>query len=64
MEERIVPYDLIGGEQGVRDLCSAFYRNMKSSGEAETLKGMHSENTSSIEDRLFKYLSSWLGGHG
>ena len=62
MSDRVVPYDLLGGEQAVRDLCAAFYRNMKSSGETERLRKMHRKDTSDIENRLFKYMSSWLGG--
>jgi len=62
MTERVVPYDLLGGEQAVRDLVSAFYRNMKSSGEAESIRKMHRKDTTDIENRLFKYMSSWLGG--
>ncbi len=61
-QKRVVPYDLLGGEDALLALVEAFYRNMKESGETPMLKAMHSSNTKSIESRLFKYLSSWLGG--
>ena len=62
MSDPVVPYDLLGGEAELRALVQAFYRQMKTSDEAPGLKAMHKKDTTDIENRLFKYLSSWLGG--
>lgn len=56
------PYQLLGGEDGVRRLCDAFYDCMDSLPEAADIRRMHGEDLSGIRQRLFEYLSGWLGG--
>jgi hemoglobin len=56
------PYELLGGEAGVRKLCAAFYRIMDESPEAAGIRAMHGESLAAIEQKLFEYLSGWLGG--
>jgi len=57
-----VPYELLGGEDGVRQLRQAFYRVMDESKEATTIRRMHKEDLSEIEQKFFDYMSTWLGG--
>lgn len=56
------PYQLLGGEAGVRRLCNAFYDNLERLPEAADIRAMHAEDTTSIRQKLFEYLSGWLGG--
>lgn len=62
MDKQVLPYDLLGGEQGVRSLCTAFYRIMDETAETQEIRAMHKENMAEIEEKLFEYLSGWLGG--
>ena len=56
------PYDLIGKEDGVKILASAFYESMDELEEAEEVRHMHAENLDLIKQKLFEYLNGWLGG--
>jgi hemoglobin len=56
------PYDLLGGEAGVRALADAFYDAMESREDAREIRAMHGEDLSGIRQKLFEYLSGWLGG--
>ena len=56
------PYEALGGEAGIRKLCSEFYQAMDTLPEAAHIRRMHDENLVEIEEKLFEYLSGWLGG--
>lgn len=56
------PYDLLGGEAGVRRLADAFYSAMDDLTSTADVRRMHGENLDSIKQKLFEYLSGWLGG--
>ena len=56
------PYEMIGREQGVRALASAFYDAMDELEEAESVRRMHAANLELIKQKLFEYLNGWLGG--
>jgi len=56
------PYYLLGGEQAVENLCQTFYEMMDTLPEAKGIRAMHGKDLSKIQQRLFEYLSSWLGG--
>ena len=56
------PYYLLGGEQAIRNLCDTFYSVMDSLPETQTIRAMHGKDLTKISQRLFEYLSSWLGG--
>jgi len=58
----VSPYQLLGGEEGVRRLCTSFYRIMDELPEAGGIRAMHGESLESIREKLFEYLSGWLGG--
>ena len=61
-KESNTPYYLLGGEQAIRNLCDTFYTVMDSLPETQTIRAMHGKDLSKISQRLFEYLSSWLGG--
>jgi hemoglobin len=56
------PYELIGREDGVKRLASAFYESMDELEEAESVRRMHADNLDVIKEKLFEYLNGWLGG--
>ncbi|MBX6421656.1 MAG: group II truncated hemoglobin [Nevskia sp.] len=56
------PYEMLGGETGVRRLAEAFYDAMVELPEAADLRALHNEDLSGIKRKLFEYLSGWLGG--
>lgn len=55
------PYQILG-EDGVRQLADAFYQVMDERPQAETIRAMHAANLELIKDKLFEYLSGWMGG--
>lgn len=56
------PYELIGGENGVRNLAKEFYVVMSARSKAKTIREMHAPDTSEVEQKLFMFLSGWMGG--
>ncbi|UOA08057.1 group II truncated hemoglobin [Methylobacter sp. S3L5C] len=56
------PYSLIGGEQIILVLVDRFYFYMDTLPEAQGIRDMHQANLASAKDKLFKFLSGWLGG--
>lgn len=56
------PYALLGGEEGIKQLSKAFYRAMDVSPEAASIRAMHGNDLTDIEQKLFEYLSGWFGG--
>lgn len=58
----VTPYSLIGGEAGVRALVKRFYELMDTLPEAYGIRKLHAPDLSSAEEKLFMYLTGWLGG--
>ena len=58
----LTPYDIMGGEQAVRRLVDKFYFYMDILPQAQGVRAMHQPNLASAKDKLFKFLSGWLGG--
>lgn len=56
------PYDLIGGEAGVRRLVDCFYDIMDTDPGAATIRAMHGADLGPIRQTLFEFMSGWLGG--
>jgi len=55
-------YDAIGGEAGVRALTRRFYVLMDTLPEAKACRDIHPPSLAGSEQKLFEYLSGWLGG--
>lgn len=55
-------YELIGGEPVLRKLIKRFYEVMDTLPEAQGVRAMHPEDLSTSEDKLFLFMSGWLGG--
>lgn len=62
MEEQITPYDAIGGEATVAALSDRFYALMDSTPQFKTLRALHPQDLQGSRDKLFMFLSGWLGG--
>jgi len=56
------PYDRIGGEAGVRRLTRRFYALMDTLPEAAAVRAIHPASLAGSEQKLFEYLTGWLGG--
>lgn len=56
------PYERIGGEPVLRRLVHRFYELMDTLPEAYGIRKLHPEDLSSSEEKLFMFLSGWLGG--
>lgn len=57
-----IPYELIGGEDGVRRLVDRFYDYMDSDPEAADIRKLHAKDLRVSREKLFLFLSGWLGG--
>jgi hemoglobin len=55
-------YQLIGGEAAIRRLVDCFYALMNELPEARTIRALHPPDLTPAKDRLFIFLSGWLGG--
>lgn len=56
------PYEMIGGEATVRQLVDRFYDIMDTDPKAAALRAMHAADLKPMRERLFDFLSGWLGG--
>ena len=56
------PYQRLGGEAGVRELVERFYDYMDSLSEASLIRGLHAKSLKGSREKLFLFLSGWLGG--
>jgi hemoglobin len=56
------PYELIGGETAVRRLIDRFYDLMDETPEYYVIRKLHPQDLSGSREKLFMFLSGWLGG--
>jgi hemoglobin len=56
------PYDRVGGAQGVRKLVDRFYDLMEQLPQAAHIRQMHPEDMQGSREKLYEFLSGWLGG--
>jgi hemoglobin len=62
MSQESTLYEKIGGEVTVRALVEEFYRLMDTLEEAKGIRAQHGDDLEPIKDKLFDFLSGWLGG--
>jgi len=55
-------YERIGGEAPLRALVLSFYRHMHESAETAPIRAMHAPDLSEAQQKLFMFLSGWMGG--
>ncbi|HEY0969744.1 MAG TPA: group II truncated hemoglobin [Gemmatimonadales bacterium] len=56
------PYELLGGDEGVRRLVDRFYDLMDTAPEAANVRAMHARNLKSSREKLYLFMSGWTGG--
>ena len=56
------PYDLLGGEAGIRRLVDRFYDLMDSAPEAATIRKLHAASLKASREKLRLFLTGWTGG--
>lgn len=61
MQEK-TPYELIGGEATVAKLVDRFYALMDAVPQFSGIRGMHGADLKPSREKLFMFLSGWLGG--
>lgn len=61
-KDKITPYQRIGGEPAVRALVKRFYQLMDELPEAYGVRKLHPRDLSGSEEKLYLYLTGWLGG--
>ena len=62
MNQAAKAYDLLGGEPALRKIVRRFYEVMHTTDDVKSLRDIHPENLQGSEDKLFMFLSGWLGG--
>ena len=60
--ENTTTYEKIGGDAVVRKLCDRFYELMDTVPRFSELRAMHPADLSGSRDKLYMFLSGWLGG--
>ena len=55
-------YQMAGGEQGIQKLDDHFYALMDELPQAREIRALHPADLSHAKERLFMFLSGWLGG--
>lgn len=61
-DDVLKPFDLMGGEPGVRALVDRFYDLMDTLPEVRPLRDQHPPDLTGSRDKLFWFLCGWLGG--
>jgi hemoglobin len=61
-ETTVSHYQRIGGADRVRELVHRFYQIMDELPESYGIRKMHAADLQNSEDKLFKFLSGWMGG--
>jgi hemoglobin len=56
------PYQLLGGDAKVRELVDRFYDLMDFEPGYARLRAVHGSTLESARDKLYLFLSGWLGG--
>ena len=60
--DQTTPYVEIGGEPVLARLCDRFYGLMAETPRFAELRALHPEDLQGSRDKLFMFLSGWLGG--
>lgn len=62
MTEQHTHYQRIGGADKIRALVTRFYAHMDELPEADVIRRMHHDDLGAVADKLFEFLSGWMGG--
>ena len=56
------PYELLGGEEGIRRLVDRFYDLMDTAPEAATIRRLHATSLKASREKLRLFMTGWTGG--
>ena len=56
------PYEILGGEDKLQELVDRFYDQMDTLFETQSIRQMHAKSLKASREKLFLFLSGWLGG--
>jgi len=56
------PYELLGGDAGLRRLVDRFYALMDEVPEYHGIRKLHPQDLAGSTEKLYLFLSGWLGG--
>jgi hemoglobin len=56
------PYEMLGGDAGIRRLVDRFYDLMDSASEAANIRALHAKSLKASRDKLHLFLIGWTGG--
>lgn len=62
LQPQVPPFELLGGEAGIRRLVDRFYDLMDQSPEASAVRALHAASLKSSREKLYMYLTGWTGG--
>ena len=62
MSESATYYEVIGGEPVLRQLVTRFYEVMDTEPKAAGIRALHQPDLSDAREKLFLFLSGWMGG--
>ncbi|HEY9227136.1 MAG TPA: group II truncated hemoglobin [Gemmatimonadaceae bacterium] len=62
MASNPTPFELMGGDAGIRRLVDRFYDLIDSAPEAATIRRLHAASLKASRDKLHLYLTGWTGG--
>ena len=62
MNEALSLYQRLGGEAAIRQLVVRFYELMDELPEAAELRALHPQDLAGSQEKLYMFLSGWLGG--
>jgi hemoglobin len=60
--ENTTTYEKIGGAAAVGKLCERFYELMDTVPQFQGIRAMHPADLANSRDKLYMFLSGWLGG--
>ncbi len=55
-------YDLIGGDDTIKNIAAHFYQFMDCEPQVKPLRDIHPDNLHQSQQKLYQFLSGWLGG--
>ena len=55
-------YQAVGGDDGIKKLVDDFYHMMDTMPRAKMIRDMHAEDLTETRDKLYRFLSGWMGG--
>ncbi len=62
VEKITTAYELIGGDEGLKQLVKLFYDNMETLPEAKPIRELHAKDLRSARGKFYMFLSGWMGG--